>query len=46
MCLIEKEAADQQDGCDPNAAIADDIFLVLFKKGDGEPDFLGELIGL
>jgi hypothetical protein len=45
MSLIDKEAADQQDNCDPDAAVADDIFLVLFKESDGEPDFLCELVG-
>jgi hypothetical protein len=44
--LVDHEARDQQGHRDPDAAVADDIFLVLFEESDGETDFLGELVGL
>jgi hypothetical protein len=43
--LVDREADDQQGGRDPYSAITDNILLVLFEKGDGEPNFLGKLVG-
>jgi hypothetical protein len=43
---IGEKTANQQENGNANAAITDDIFLVLFEECYSEPDFLGELVGL
>jgi hypothetical protein len=46
MAPVDEKPANQQENGNADAAIADDILLVLFEKCYSQPDFLGELVGL